>query len=58
LILRELTSEQMSLAIGRPNVVHAALSAGGATTKFLNEASRMTRYRSGLPASESEIAAH
>ncbi len=58
LILRELTSEQMSLAIGRPNVVHAALSAGGATTKFLNEASRMTRYRSGLSASESEIAAH
>ena len=58
LILRELTCEQMSLALGRPNVVHAALSAGGATSKFLNEASRMTRYRSGLSALESETAAH
>ncbi len=58
LIFQELTSEQMSLALGRPNVVHAALSAGGATTKFLNEASRMTRYRSGSSASETETAAH
>ena len=53
-IVGELTGEQMSLALGRLNVVHAALSAGGATTKFLNEAGRVTRYRSGSRAFESQ----
>jgi predicted RNA-binding protein YlxR (DUF448 family) len=47
------TVEQMSLAIGRSNVVHAALTQGGATEKFLNEAGRVKRYR---PASVDEIA--
>lgn len=45
------TSDELSLALGRPNVVHAALSAGGATGKFLNEASRVIRYGSASPAS-------
>jgi hypothetical protein len=44
--------EQMSLAIGRSNVVHAALTQGGATEKFLSEAGRVKRYR---PASVDEI---
>lgn len=39
------TVEQMSLAMGRANVVHAALIKGGATDKFLAEAGRMLRYR-------------
>ena len=39
------TVEQMSLAIGRSNVVHAALIQGGATEKFLSEAGRVERYR-------------
>lgn len=39
------TVEQMSLAMGRSNVVHAALTQGGATVKFLNEAGRVLRYR-------------
>lgn len=52
-IIQELTVEQMSLALGRSNVVHAALSAGGATTNFLNEVGRVTRYRSGVSASNS-----
>jgi predicted RNA-binding protein YlxR (DUF448 family) len=39
------TVDQMSLAIGRSNVVHAALTKGGATEKFLNEAGRVVRYR-------------
>jgi len=56
-IVRELTVEQMSLALGRSNVVHAALSAGGATTNFLNEVGRVTRYRSGVSASSSGLAA-
>lgn len=37
--------EQMSLAMGRFNVVHAALKRGGATDKFLREAGRLARYR-------------
>lgn len=56
-VIQELTVEQMSLALGRSNVVHAALSAGGATTNFLNEVGRVTRYRSGLSASGSRYAA-
>lgn len=47
-IVKPLTIEQMSLAIGRPNVVHAALIKGGATERFLVEAGRLQRYRSGL----------
>ena len=46
-----LTIEQLSLAIGRSNVVHAALKQGGATQRFLREAERLRRYRSGLGAS-------
>jgi predicted RNA-binding protein YlxR (DUF448 family) len=47
-ILRLFTVEQMSLAIGRSNVVHAALTPGGATEKFLSEAGRVERYRPAL----------
>jgi predicted RNA-binding protein YlxR (DUF448 family) len=46
-----LTIEQLGLAIGRPNVVHAALKQGGATQRFLREAERLRRYRSGFGAS-------
>jgi predicted RNA-binding protein YlxR (DUF448 family) len=46
-----LTIEQLSLAIGRSNVVHAALIQGGATRRFLSEAERLKRYRCGLSAS-------
>lgn len=44
------TVDQMSLAMGRSNVVHAALIQGGATEKFLSEAGRMLRYRPVLVA--------
>jgi uncharacterized protein len=46
-----LTIEQLSLAIGRSNVVHAGLIQGGATKRFLSQAERLERYRSGLSAS-------
>jgi predicted RNA-binding protein YlxR (DUF448 family) len=46
-IVDSLSIEQLSLAIGRSNVVHAALTQGGATERFLSEAGRMMRYRSG-----------
>jgi hypothetical protein len=41
------SSDELGLAIGRGNVVHAALSDGGATKAFLSEAERLARYRSG-----------
>jgi len=46
-----LTIEQLSLAIGRSNVVHAGLTNGGATKRFLSEAERLRRYRLGLSTS-------
>ena len=44
-IVRELTNEQLSLALGRSNVVHAALKKGGAAELFILEAERLRRYR-------------
>ncbi len=50
-IVTSLTIEQLSLAMGRTNVVHAALKQGGATDRFLSEAERLARYRFGSNAS-------
>jgi uncharacterized protein len=44
-IVRELTSAELSLAIGRSNVVHAAASAGGACRRIVYEANRLRHYR-------------
>ena len=46
-IVRSFTTEQMSLALGRANVVHAALTMGGAAQHFLFEAERLGKYRTG-----------
>ncbi|AHB48289.1 hypothetical protein W911_07620 [Hyphomicrobium nitrativorans NL23] len=46
-LVTSLSTEQLSLAMGRSNVVHAALIHGGAAQRFLTEAERMMRYRSG-----------
>ena len=43
-----LTIGQLSLAIGRSNVVHAALKEGGAARRFMREAQRLADYRNGL----------
>jgi uncharacterized protein len=48
--VRFLTSQELSLAMGRTNVVHAGLLVGGASRKFLSEAERLLRYRLGVPA--------
>ncbi len=45
-IIDNLTIEQMSLAIGRSSVVHAALIPGGLTKRFRRESERVSRYRS------------
>jgi hypothetical protein len=45
-----LASVELSLAMGRSNVVHAALTNGGAGRHFLNEAGRLRRYREATSA--------
>jgi hypothetical protein len=46
-IIDLMTIDELSLAIGRGNVVHAALREGGAARRVIDEAGRMWRYRSG-----------
>lgn len=40
-------SARLDLALGRTNVIHAALSAGPASAAFLAKVARLTAYRSG-----------
>lgn len=47
-IVNVLTIAQMSLAIGRGSVVHAALTPGGLSDRFLEEAERLARYRHSM----------
>lgn len=42
-----LTIDEISLAMGRSNVVHAGLKEGGASERFLSEALRLKGFRSG-----------
>jgi predicted RNA-binding protein YlxR (DUF448 family) len=51
-----LTVEQLSLALGRANVVHACLSTGGATAMFLAEVERLGRYRAAADPSNAGFA--
>jgi predicted RNA-binding protein YlxR (DUF448 family) len=44
-IVKALTSEQLDLALGRANVVHAALLAGPASSTFLSRSQMLVRYR-------------
>ena len=46
-VIDAFTSAQLDLALGRSNVVHAALLAGGASKGFLARALRLKRFRSG-----------
>ena len=39
------TSTQLDLALGRPNVIHAALLAGPASKTFLARVERLGRFR-------------
>jgi predicted RNA-binding protein YlxR (DUF448 family) len=50
-----LTIAQMSLAIGRGSVVHAALIPGGLSDRFLEEAERLTRYQAFAPDSAKDF---
>jgi uncharacterized protein len=44
-VVTALTSEQLDLALGRSNVVHAALLAGPASKTFLSRSHILVRYR-------------
>ncbi len=44
------TSSQLDLALGRTNVIHAALAAGGPSEAFLSRCERLTLYRGGATA--------
>jgi hypothetical protein len=44
-IVTALTSEQLDLALGRSNVIHAALLAGPASKTFLSRSQTLVRYR-------------
>jgi predicted RNA-binding protein YlxR (DUF448 family) len=46
-IVRELAGTELSLAFGRPNVIHAAAAEGGASRRLIEEARRLGRYRLG-----------
>jgi predicted RNA-binding protein YlxR (DUF448 family) len=46
-VVRALTSAQLDLALGRPNVVHAALLAGPPSNTFLARLRRLERFRTG-----------
>src|ERR1700760_4668456 len=45
-VVTALTSEQLDLALGRSNVIHAALLAGPASKTFLSRSQILVRYRS------------
>ena len=45
--VRALTSAQLDLALGRPNVIHAALLAGPPSDTFLARLQRLERFRTG-----------
>jgi uncharacterized protein len=46
-VIRAFTSTQLDLALGRSNVVHAALLAGPESDTFLARAARLDRFRAG-----------
>jgi predicted RNA-binding protein YlxR (DUF448 family) len=48
--IRIFSADELGLASGKTNVIHAALIQGGAAAKFLASASRAERYRKGAAA--------
>ena len=48
-VIRAFDSAQLDLALGRANVVHAALLAGPTSDTFLARFQRLERFRTGEP---------
>ena len=55
-VIDTFTGAQLDLALGRPNVVHAALLAGPGSETFLARVARLTRFRTGF--STDAVSAH
>lgn len=53
--IRIFSADELGLASGKTNVIHAALIQGGAAAKFLASASRAERYRKGTAAFDQPI---
>jgi predicted RNA-binding protein YlxR (DUF448 family) len=51
-VIRAFTSAQLSLAMGRPNVVHAALLGGPESRAFVTRTARLERFRTGTVGSD------
>jgi hypothetical protein len=49
------TSQQLSLALGHTNVIHAALGGGAAAQAFLSRCRRLEVYRSAPSAADEAI---
>ena len=47
MVIAAFTGAQLDLALGRANVIHAALKHGAASSAFLARADRLRRYRGG-----------
>jgi uncharacterized protein len=54
-IVRILTTGQLDLALGRPNVIHAALLAGRASETFMARLRRLERFRSAELGQDAEL---
>jgi predicted RNA-binding protein YlxR (DUF448 family) len=53
-VIRILTAQQLDLALGRPNVIHAALLAGRASETFMARLRRLERFRGSEQAEPEE----
>jgi len=55
-VLTELTSDELDLALGRTNVIHAALLAGSAGKTFLSRCHALARFRANAPGETAKTA--
>jgi predicted RNA-binding protein YlxR (DUF448 family) len=53
-LIAAFSSAQLDLALGRSNVIHAALLAGPATETFIARCARLDRFRAGKPGQRAE----
>ena len=49
-VVRSFNADELSLALGRPNVVHAAVTDSGASANFVAAVERLERFRAGSAA--------
>jgi hypothetical protein len=56
-VIRGLTGSQLDLALGHPNVVHAALLAGPPSETFMGRLRRLERFRNGDAGAKAGLAA-